>query len=174
MPPSSQTAAEAAALGAWRSLSVGDRAGGVLFNDEEVVEVMVNEDGTVSVTSGNPDIGGSRASLALMAAEELGTDNFRFQPVGPTEIWIAGIDPDKVGRAALKKGVINEEQLRLMTDQEKVALILLPGFSTAEKVTDVSGRGVGMDVVKRSIEALRGRIDHAGSAAGDQPIDDTS
>ena len=68
-----------------------------------------------------------------------------------------GIDPDRIYRKAVEKGVIAAGAQ--MTRDEILALIFAPGFSTAEKVTSVSGRGVGMDVVKRNIEKLRGKIE---------------
>lgn len=71
----------------------------------------------------------------------------------------AGIDADIVRTKAVEKGVITQEDADNMTDIEAVRLIFLPGFSTAEVVTDVSGRGVGMDVVRTTIEALGGVID---------------
>ncbi|MEA2040052.1 MAG: chemotaxis protein CheW [Thermodesulfobacteriota bacterium] len=70
-----------------------------------------------------------------------------------------GLDPEKLAAAALAKGLINENQARIMPAKEKVNLILLPGFSMAEKVTDVSGRGVGMDVLKTNLDKLGGQID---------------
>jgi two-component system chemotaxis sensor kinase CheA len=69
-----------------------------------------------------------------------------------------GIDPAKLGLKALEKGLITEAELNRMTPQEVVNLIFLPGFSTAEKVTDISGRGVGMDVVRSNIEKMGGHI----------------
>jgi len=60
---------------------------------------------------------------------------------------------------AVAKGLLTEDQARLMSDKEKVNLIFMPGFSTAEKVTDVSGRGVGMDVVKTNLDKLGGVVD---------------
>ncbi len=68
-----------------------------------------------------------------------------------------GIDPDNIYRKAVEKGVIPAGAQ--LTRDEILALIFAPGFSTAEKVTAVSGRGVGMDVVKRNIEKLRGKIE---------------
>jgi two-component system chemotaxis sensor kinase CheA len=68
-----------------------------------------------------------------------------------------GIDPDKIYRLAVKKGVISPNAV--LSREEILALIFAPGFSTAEKVTAVSGRGVGMDVVKRNIDRLRGKIE---------------
>ena len=68
-----------------------------------------------------------------------------------------GLNKDKILDKALKKGMVsNAEDL---TNQEIYMLIMLPGLSTADKVTDVSGRGVGMDVVKKAVEKLRGKIE---------------
>jgi two-component system chemotaxis sensor kinase CheA len=68
-----------------------------------------------------------------------------------------GLDPDRIARKALALGLIDAD--RTLTSNEAFELIFAPGFSTAEAVTDVSGRGVGLDVVRRNIEALRGRIE---------------
>lgn len=70
----------------------------------------------------------------------------------------AGIDVDRVRRKAIEKGTITEKQAETMTDKEFIDLLFQPSFSTAEKITDVSGRGVGLDVVKTKIEALGGNI----------------
>lgn len=70
----------------------------------------------------------------------------------------AGINKEKVIKKALEKGIINEEQIGRLTDQEVVNLILTSGFSTAEQVSDISGRGVGLDVVKNTIESLGGTL----------------
>ncbi len=70
-----------------------------------------------------------------------------------------GIDTEKVRNKALEKGTITQEQAEVMTDKDIVDLLFRPSFSTSEKVTDVSGRGVGLDVVKTKIEALGGDID---------------
>jgi two-component system chemotaxis sensor kinase CheA len=68
-----------------------------------------------------------------------------------------GIDPDKIFKKAVEKGLIAANAT--MSRDEILALIFAPGFSTAEKVTAVSGRGVGMDVVKRNIQKLRGKVE---------------
>jgi two-component system, chemotaxis family, sensor kinase CheA len=68
-----------------------------------------------------------------------------------------GLDKNKILTKALKNGMIQSEEG--MTDSEIYKLIFLPGLSTAEKVTDVSGRGVGMDVVRQAVEKLRGKIE---------------
>lgn len=70
-----------------------------------------------------------------------------------------GIDPEKLGRKAIEKGLITEDQLAGMSQKEVLDLIFLPGFSTKEKATDLSGRGVGMDVVRTNIRKLNGLIE---------------
>jgi two-component system chemotaxis sensor kinase CheA len=69
-----------------------------------------------------------------------------------------GIDPEAMREAAVRKGVATADEVRAMDDREAVELIFAPGFSTAEKVTDISGRGVGMDVVRTNIKSLKGSI----------------
>ncbi len=69
----------------------------------------------------------------------------------------AGLDPEAIRSKAVEKGLIDPEAE--LSEKDIFELILTPGFSTAAKITNVSGRGVGMDVVKRNIEALRGYID---------------
>ncbi len=71
----------------------------------------------------------------------------------------AGINIEKVKNKALEKGNITPEQAEVMTDKEVIDLLFQPSFSTAEKITDVSGRGVGLDVVKTKIEGLGGNIE---------------
>jgi two-component system chemotaxis sensor kinase CheA len=70
-----------------------------------------------------------------------------------------GLRVDDVVNAALAKGVVTREQAQSMPDRDRMALILLPGVSTAQKVSDVSGRGVGMDVVKTNLDRLGGKIE---------------
>ncbi|WAM35742.1 chemotaxis protein CheA [Caldicellulosiruptor acetigenus] len=69
-----------------------------------------------------------------------------------------GIDIEKLKEKALQKGIVTQDQLERMSNDEIIELIFLPGFSTAEKVDDVAGRGVGMDVVKKNISELKGEI----------------
>ncbi len=70
-----------------------------------------------------------------------------------------GLDRDKILKKALEKGLLSSD--KALSESEVFSLICAPGISTAEQITDVSGRGVGMDVVHRNIEALRGRIEIA-------------
>ena len=71
----------------------------------------------------------------------------------------AGIDVEKVKNKAIDKGTITVEQAEAMSNKEIIDLLFRPSFSTAEKITDVSGRGVGLDVVKTKIEGLGGSIE---------------
>ncbi len=70
-----------------------------------------------------------------------------------------GIDPEKIGAKAVQKGLRTADQVTTMGQAELLQLLFLPGFSTAEAVTNVSGRGVGMDVVRTKIEAIGGAVE---------------
>ena len=70
-----------------------------------------------------------------------------------------GLDPAKLASSAVSKGLISAEAAASMTREEKLDLILLAGFSTAERVSDLSGRGVGMDVVKTNMDRLGGKLE---------------
>lgn len=71
----------------------------------------------------------------------------------------AGIDPVKMRSSSVKKGILSQEEADALGDREAIDLIFRPGFSTAQQVSDVSGRGVGMDIVASHIERLNGMID---------------
>ncbi|MEJ8554425.1 chemotaxis protein CheW [Tepidibacter sp. Z1-5] len=71
----------------------------------------------------------------------------------------AGINVEKIKHKAIEKGVITKEQSLVMDDKDAANLIFSPGFSTADKISDISGRGVGLDVVKTKIEALGGIVE---------------
>jgi two-component system, chemotaxis family, sensor kinase CheA len=71
----------------------------------------------------------------------------------------AGLNLDRLRKKAIERAVVSAEQAARMTEREIFNLIFLPGFSTAEKVTNVSGRGVGMDVVKTNVEKIGGTVD---------------
>ena len=71
----------------------------------------------------------------------------------------AGIDADKIRKKAVEKGLYSQDEVDKMDDADAVRIIFLPGFSTAEKISDISGRGVGMDVVRSKIESLSGHVD---------------
>jgi two-component system chemotaxis sensor kinase CheA len=70
-----------------------------------------------------------------------------------------GINADTVKQSAVKKGILTEDQVKRLSDKEAVNLIFASGLSTAKKVTDVSGRGVGMDVVRTNIEKINGTVE---------------
>ena len=88
--------------------------------------------------------------LALHAYHESGSVVIEVSDDG------RGLNRDRILNKAIARGLVSPDQV--LSDNEVNQLICLPGFSTAEQVTDISGRGVGMDVVKRNIEALRGQI----------------
>ena len=71
----------------------------------------------------------------------------------------AGIDANKIKNKAIEKGMITQEEADKMDDADAVRIVFAPGFSTADHISDISGRGVGMDVVRSKIEALSGHVD---------------
>jgi two-component system chemotaxis sensor kinase CheA len=96
---------------------------------------------------------GPSGKLMLKAYHEAGQVNIEIADDGK------GMGGDQLAAKALSKGLISAEQVSTMSEKEKVSLIFLPGFSTAEEVTDLSGRGVGMDVVKTNLDKLGGNVD---------------
>jgi two-component system chemotaxis sensor kinase CheA len=103
----------------------------------------------VRARNGKPGYG----KLTLRAFHEGGQVNIEIADDG------AGIDLQVLKSKAVQKGLVRLEQAERMTDREALALIFLPGFSTAAKITSVSGRGVGMDVVKTNIERIGGVVE---------------
>ncbi|HOT77223.1 MAG TPA: chemotaxis protein CheA, partial [Candidatus Wallbacteria bacterium] len=91
--------------------------------------------------------------LALRAFHEDGQVNIEISDDG------AGIDINAVKQKALQRELISASQAAVMSDKDLLNLIFLPGFSTAKKVTNISGRGVGMDVVRKNIEKIGGTVD---------------
>jgi two-component system chemotaxis sensor kinase CheA len=91
--------------------------------------------------------------LILRAFHEGGQVNIEISDDG------AGLNPERIRKKAVERAVITTEQAARLTEREIFNLIFLPGFSTAEKVTNVSGRGVGMDVVKTNVEKIGGTVD---------------
>ncbi len=91
-----------------------------------------------------------------------------FQEGGKVNVEIsddgAGLNVDRLRKKAVERGLITPQQAKQMAEREIFNLIFLPGFSTAEKLTNVSGRGVGMDVVKTNVEKISGTIDIESSA----------
>ena len=101
------------------------------------------------VAAGKP----AEGRLLLRAYPESGQVNIEISDDG------AGLDLELVKRKAMERGLVTSEQAARMSDPETFNLLFLPGFSTAEKVSAVSGRGVGMDVVKTNIEKIGGAIE---------------
>jgi two-component system chemotaxis sensor kinase CheA len=97
--------------------------------------------------------------LRLRAFHEGGQVNIEISDDG------AGLDQERIRRKAVEKSLVSGEQAARFSDREIHNLIFLPGFSTAEQITNVSGRGVGMDVVKTNIEKIGGTVE-VGSKAG--------
>lgn len=91
--------------------------------------------------------------LILRAFHEGGQVNIEISDDG------GGLNAERIRKKALERGLITAEQSTRMTEREIFNLIFLPGFSTAEKITNVSGRGVGMDVVKTNVEKIGGTVD---------------
>jgi two-component system chemotaxis sensor kinase CheA len=91
--------------------------------------------------------------IFLRASHEGGQVNIEISDDG------GGINSEQVKQKALKNGLITPEQAACISEREATNLIFLPGFSTSEKITNVSGRGVGMDVVKTNIEKIGGLVD---------------
>jgi len=100
-------------------------------------------------TRGKKDTG----TLTITASQESGNIIISIKDDG------AGINVDKVVNKALENGVLSKEELSKMSFDDKVMLVFAPGLSTADKVSDVSGRGVGMDVVMNNINSLGGKVE---------------
>ncbi|MCB0364685.1 MAG: chemotaxis protein CheW [Bdellovibrionaceae bacterium] len=110
-----------------------------------------------AVDHGIEDVGGreskgkpNQALLRIQAVNEAGGVTISISDDGK------GINPEAVMTKAVAKGLIDADTY--LTDHEKMELIFLPGFSTAEQVTDISGRGIGMDIVKTAVDSLGGEI----------------
>lgn len=107
------------------------------------------EPNDVRVAKGKPEVG----SIFLDAYQDGNNVVIEVRDDG------AGIDTEAVKAKAIERGTITAEQAESMTEKEIIDLLFLPSFSTAKKVTDVSGRGVGLDVVKSKIESLSGEVE---------------
>ena len=107
------------------------------------------EPNDVRVAKGKPEVG----SIFLDAYQDGNNVVIEVRDDG------AGIDTEAVKAKAIERGTITAEQAESMTEKEVIDLLFLPSFSTAKKVTDVSGRGVGLDVVKSKIESLSGEVE---------------
>jgi len=103
----------------------------------------------IRIASGKP----SQGTVILKAYHEGGQVVVEIQDDG------RGIDPEKLRSKAVEKGIITAAAAAAMSDREAIHLIFHAGFSTAEKVTNISGRGVGMDVVRKNIQSIGGVVD---------------
>jgi two-component system chemotaxis sensor kinase CheA len=101
------------------------------------------------IKAGKPDVG----NVTLKAYHQVGHIIIEISDDGK------GLDINRIKAKAVERGLINVEDTRSLSDQQIMQFIFLPGFSTAEKVTAVSGRGVGMDVVKTNIEKISGTVE---------------
>lgn len=129
--------------------------------DKNVIEQI--NDPLVHIIRNSVDHGIETSEQRLEAGKsETGTVTLEAKHEGG-EVWISisddgrGISREKVLAKAIERGLVNGDGSE-MTEEEVFQLLFEPGFSTADKVTDISGRGVGMDVVKKNIEKLNGRI----------------
>jgi two-component system chemotaxis sensor kinase CheA len=111
----------------------------------------------------------ARAALGKPAA---GTVYLRaWHEAGVVVVEVAddgrGLDPETIGAAAVKRGLVSEQAVAGMSEPEKLSLVFLPGLSTAQSVGDLSGRGVGLDVVKTNLDRLGGSVEiHSQAGVG--------
>lgn len=136
--------------------------GGHTEIDKSIVELI--SDPLIHLVRNACDHGIEAPDVRLAAGKSTeGTIRLRARRAG-NQIEVAveddggGINPERVLCKAIEKGLVAETEARDWTDQQKIALVFLPGFSTKEQISDMSGRGVGMDVVKTSIESLGGSV----------------
>lgn len=124
------------------------------INDPLTHLVRNSVDHGIEMPSYRRQIGKSEDGLVILKA---------YHEAGQVCIEISddgkGLDGEALAASAVSKGLLTLEQTQVMSDKEKINLIFLPGFSTALAVTDVSGRGVGMDVVKTNLDQLGGNVD---------------
>ncbi len=130
--------------------------------DKSVVEVI--GDPLVHLIRNSVDHGIESAEERIAAGKPAkGTVNLRaFYKGNSVAIEIEddgkGIDPDKMREVGIRKGIVTPEEAKQLEDREAIELVFAPGFSSAEQITDISGRGVGMDVVRTNIKSLKGTI----------------
>ena len=123
------------------------------INDPLVHLIRNSLDHGIESPKKRKEIGKDPIGTVILSAEQEGN-----QIIITIEDDGKGIDPDFIKEKAVSKGIISKEKAKELTRQESYNLIFAPGFSTAEVVTNVSGRGVGMDVVKTNVTKLRGII----------------
>lgn len=124
------------------------------INDPLTHLVRNSVDHGIEMPADRKKLGKSEVGLVILKA---------YHEAGQVVIEISddgkGLDGEALAASAVSKGLLTVEQAQAMSDKEKINLIFLPGFSTAKEVTDVSGRGVGMDVVKTNLDQLGGNVD---------------
>ncbi|HEX4845461.1 MAG TPA: chemotaxis protein CheA, partial [Geothrix sp.] len=134
--------------------------------DTEIDKSIIEElsDPMIHLIRNSADHGIESPEVRLKAGKpEVGTVTLRARHEGDSVIVEIeddgkGIDPAVIRAKAVEKGLLSQDRVDAMPDEEVVELIFLPGFSTAAKVTDISGRGVGMDVVRSNVRKLNGRV----------------
>ncbi len=135
--------------------------------DTEIDKTMVEliGDPLIHLVRNSLDHGLERPDVRVAAGKpRVGTIRLEAEQAGD-QILISviddggGIDPERVGRKAVEKGLVSAERLRTLNQREILDFIFLPGFSTVEIVNDLSGRGVGMDVVRTNLRKMNGTID---------------
>lgn len=135
--------------------------------ETEVDRTVIDEigDPLIHLIRNSIDHGIENKQSRLAAGKpEMGTVSLRAYPDGNSVVIEveddgAGIDPARIRAKAIAKGMVTADHIDAMNDHDIINLLFLPGFSTAEKITDLSGRGVGLDVVKTKIEALSGTVE---------------
>lgn len=134
--------------------------------DTEIDKSLIEElgDPLIHLIRNSADHGVESPEVRLKSGKpETGTVTLRARHEGDS-VFVEieddgkGIDPAIIRKKAVEKGLITQERADSMSDDEAVDMIFLPGFSTAQTVTDISGRGVGMDVVRSNVRRLNGRV----------------
>ncbi len=134
--------------------------------DTEIDKSLIEElgDPLIHLIRNSADHGVETPEVRLKSGKpETGTVTLRARHEGDSVLVEIeddgkGIDPAVIRKKAVEKGLITQERADAMSDDEAVDMIFLPGFSTAAKITDISGRGVGMDVVRSNVRRLNGRV----------------
>lgn len=138
----------------------------MIGEDTEIDKSLIEElsDPLIHLIRNSADHGVESPESRLAAGKpETGTVILRARHEGDTVIVEIeddgkGIDPAVIRAKAVEKGLLTPDRAEQMTDEEAINLVFLPGFSTAAKVTDISGRGLGMDVVRSNVRKLNGNV----------------
>ena len=138
----------------------------MIGEDTEIDKSLIEElsDPLIHLIRNSADHGVESPESRLASGKpETGTVILRARHEGDTVIVEIeddgkGIDPAVIRAKAVEKGLLTPDRAEQMTDEEAINLVFLPGFSTAAKVTDISGRGVGMDVVRSNVRKLNGNV----------------